>query len=405
VRPFNSATLASGLTTEALSARRSDPGFSALRVLRLSPAKGRLHRWSSASATVALALSLAGCGRQATTEEGEAEAVPTITAEVGKVARQDLVEALTVRGAIAAVPNQDVRISALVPGRVVAMNAAEGDSVAAGQVVAEIDPRPLEDQLRQAAAALSQAKAALENARLNLARTQRLLDRGIAAGKEVEDARNQEAAAQAGLDQAAAAVDTAQRQVARTKVTSPIAGQVVKRLASVGEQVDGTAAQPLLEVANLERVELAANVPAERLPSVRVGQRAEISVEGTDQRLTGEVIAIAPAVDPATNAATARIRVANPELLLKVGMFAQARVAIGERKGALTVPPSAIAKNESGEAAVYVVSNGVAQRTPVKVGLETPGAVELLSGVSEGQTVLTSAVHGLGERARLGKTS
>ena len=359
---------------------------------------------------VALALALsaaaAGCGRQAGTEEGEAEAVPTITADVGRVTRQDLVEGLTVRGAIAAVPNEDVRISSLVPGRVISMKAAEGDSVAAGQVVAELDPRPLEDQLRQATAAAAQAKAGLENAKLNLERTQRLFERGIAAGKEVEDARNQEAAAQAAVDQAAAALDTAQRQVTRTKVTSPISGQVVKRLVNVGEQVDGTASQPLLEVANLDRVELAANVPADRLPAVRVGQRAEIGIEGTDQRLTGEVVAIAPAVDPATNAATARIRVANPGRRLKVGMFAQARVAIGERKGALTVPPRRAAPRTRPASRLSTSSpTAVAQRTPVTVGLETPEAVELLSGVSEGQAVLTSAVHGLGEKAKLGKTS
>lgn len=354
---------------------------------------------------VILALTLTACGKAASSEEGEAAAVPTITADVGKVVRQDLVQALTVRGVIAAVPNEDVRISALVPGRVTAMKVAEGDPVRAGQLVAELDPRPLEDQQRQASAALSQARAALENARLNLARTQRLFERGIAAGKEVEDARSQEAAAQSAVEQAAAALDTAQRQVARTRVTSPIGGHVVKRLVSVGEQVDGTAGQPLLEVANLERVELAANVPAEHLPAVRVGQKADVSAPGSDERLPGEIVAIAPAVDPATNAATARIRVANPARLLRVGLYAQARVALSEHKGALTVPPSALARSDDGEAAVYVVANGVAQRTPVKVGLETPDAVELLSGVSEGQAVLTSAVHGLGEKARLGKTS
>ncbi len=86
-------------------------------------------------------------------------------------------------------------------------------------------------------------------------------------------------------------------------------------------------------------------------------------------------------------------------------MYAQARVGIGERKGALTVPPSAIAKNEDGEAAVYVVTGDTAQRTVVKVGLETSDAVEILSGVSDGQAVLTSGVHGLGEKAKLGKAS
>ena len=350
-------------------------------------------------------LLLPACAKKAE-EEGAAVEVPTITADVGKVTRQDLVERLLVRGTIAAVPNQDVRISSLVAGRIMMLRVAEGDAVAPGQVVAEIDPRPLEDQKRQAAAAVSQARAALENAKLNFDRTERLFKRGIAAGKEVEDARAQQAAAEAGVETALAALDTADRNLARTKVTSPIAGSVVKRLASGGEQVDGTAAQPLVEVAGLDTVELAANVPSEHLASVRVGQKVDITSDAYgDRAFAGTVIAIAPAVDPATNAALARIRVVNAGRLLKVGMYAQGRIAIGERKSALTAPPSAISKNEQGEAAVYVVSGDVAQRTPVKVGLETPEAVELLSGVSEGQSILTSAVHGLGEKAKLGKAS
>jgi RND family efflux transporter MFP subunit len=367
---------------------------------------GRAGRSFVAAACCLLLLVLSpGCAKKAEEEGGAAE-VPTIVAEVGHVARQDLVEGLVVRGTIAALPNEDVRISALVPGRVMMLKVAEGDTVSAGQVVAEIDPRPLEDQKRQAAAAVAQAKAALENARLNLERTDRLFKRGIAAGKEVEDARAQQAAAEAGLEAAAAAFDTADRQLTRTKVTSPIAGSVVKRLVSVGEQVDGTAAQPLLEVANLDVLEMAANVPSEHLGAIRQGQSVEISSDAYKERaFSGTVIAIAPAVDPATNTALTRIRVSNSGRLLKVGMYAQARVAIGQRKGALTVPPSAIARNEEGEAAVYVVSNGVAQRVPVKVGLETGGAVEILSGVSDGQSILVTGVHGLGEKAKLGKAS
>jgi len=367
-------------------------------------------RWSRPSGlligfTLTGLLFVSACAKQAT-EEGAAADVPTITADIGKVTRQDLVQRLVVRGTITALPNEDVRISALVPGRVMLLRVAEGDAVTAGQVVAEIDPRPLEDQKRQAAAAVAQSKAALENARLNLERNDRLFKRGIAAGKEVEDARAQLATAEAGLEVALAALDTADRQLSRTKVTSPIAGSVVKRLVSAGEQVDGTAAQPLLEVANLDVLELAANVPSEHLAAVHVGQPVDIGSDAyADRTFPGIVIAISPAVDPTTNAALARVRVTNTGRLLKVGMYAQARVAIGERKGALIVPPSAVAKNEEGEAAVYVVTNGVAQRTAVKVGLETSEAVEILSGVSDGQAILTSAVHGLGEKAKLGKAS
>jgi RND family efflux transporter MFP subunit len=339
-------------------------------------------------------------------DEGAAADVPTITAAVGKVARQDLVERLIVRGTIVALPNRDIKISAQVPGRVMMLTVAEGDAVAAGQVVAEIDRRPLQDQKRQADAAVTQAKAALENAKLNLERTDRLFKRGIAAGKEIEDARALQTTAEAGVETAMAALATADRQLTLSTVRSPIGGTVVKRLAGVGEQVDGTAAQPLLQVANVAVVELAANVPSEHLSAIHVGQTVEVVTDAyPDHVFPGEVIALAPAVDPQTNAALARVRVANASLLLKVGMYAQARVSVSERKGALTVPPSAITKDDEGEAAVYVVTNDLAKRTAVKIGLETSEAVEVLSGVTEGQAVLTSAVHGLGEEAKVGKAS
>jgi len=359
----------------------------------------------AASSAFLLAAFAGGLLAPSCTRSGDEEIVsadvPTISAETGTVVRRDLVEPLLARGAVAAPPNEDVKLASQVPGRVVAMSVAEGDSVRVGQVVAEIETPPLEDQQRQARAALAQAKAALENARLNLARTERLFERGIAAGKEVEDARAQGSSAEAALEQAEAALATADRQLARAHVRSPISGQVVKRFVGVGEQVDGSPAEPLLEVANVDKVEVAAHVTADHLGRVRVGQAAAVVSDAwPDRTFDGEVIAIAPAVDPATNAALVRIRVKNPERLLKVGMFAQARIALQVKKGVLVVPPSAVSKAEEGTA-VYVVSGEEAMRTPVKIGLETPEAVELVSGVKEGQKVLTSAIHGLGERAKL----
>jgi len=298
-------------------------------------------------------------------------------------------------------PNQDVKVGALVAGRVDSLSVAEGDWVKAGQIVAEIDPRPYTDQKRQAAAGVAQATSAVENARLNFERTERLFQRGIAAGKEVEDARAQRAAADAALEQAAATLETADRQLSRTHVTSPIAGQIVKRLVSVGEQVDGTAAEPIVEVANLDHVEIAAAIPADHLGRVGIGQRAEVTSDAYAGRaFEGEIIAIAPAVDSATNTALARICLANTGRLLKIGMFAQAQIGVSERKNVLTVPPSAVSKGEAA-AAVYVVSGAIATRTKVTLGLETSEAVEIASGLTEGQKVLTSAIHGLGERARL----
>ena len=342
------------------------------------------------------------CNRKpAEQEETKPPDIPTIVAETAKVTSLTIANELVVRGTIAAVANEDVKVSALVAGRVDSVTVAEGDSVQQGQVIAVLDRRPLDDQRRQSAAALDQARAQLENARLNLQRNQQLFDRGIAAGKEVEDAKTQMASAGAAVEQAAAALSTADRQVERVQVRSPIAGQVVKRMVSVGEQVDGTATQPIAEIANLDRVELAANVPADSLSRVKVGQLATVSSDAyRDRVFNGTVLAIAPAVDIATNAALVRIRISNADRLLKIGLFAEARVQLEQHVMALVVPLSALVRDDKG-AAVYVVTGDTAERTPVTVGIEKPDVAEILSGVRDGQTVLTSSVHGLGEKAKL----
>lgn len=367
--------------------------------------RGRAWRLFVRTVPACLVLILAACGGPThEDEEGAPAEVPTIVAEVAKVSRRTIDEELSVRGTLAALPNEDVKVSSLVPGRVLAVNVAEGDFVRQGQTVARIDPEPLRDQRRQAAAAVAAARAALENAQANLQRNQQLFDKGVAAGKELEDAKKELAAAQSGLEETTAAFDTAQRQVGRSEVQSPIDGQIVKRMVSGGEQVDGTAAQPILEVANLDRVELEANVPSGSLSRVQVGQLATLASDAyPGKTFLGSVVAIAPAVDPKTNAALVRIRVANAGHLLKVGMFAEARLRLASHTDALVVPPSAVVRGPDGSAAVYVVSGDLAQRTAVQVGIEKPDGYEILSGVQEGQTVLSSAVYGLGDKARLTK--
>lgn len=366
-----------------------------------------VHRSRSATWLTAAMLALAAataCSRGGEPEEpSDEQAVPTISATAAPIARRTVVSEIVVRGSITALPNEDVKVSAQVPGRVDALTVAEGDTVRQGQVIARIDTRTLLDQQRQAAAARQQASAQLENAQLNLVRNQQLFTRGIAAGKEVEDARMAVAQAQAALDQADAAGSTAALQIERASIRAPIGGQVVKRMISVGEQVDGTAAQPIVEIANLARVELAANVPALEIAHVAVGQTVRITTDAyPDRSFAGSVVALAPAVDPATNTTLVRVRIDNPDRLLKVGMFAEGHVQLEEHADALVVPAAALVR-DNGSAAVYVVSGDTATRREVTTGIEQDGLVELRSGVSDGESVLTSGVHGLGDSVKIAK--
>ncbi len=354
---------------------------------------------AGACALIAMAAALAACSR-GTSEEGAAGPVAQVT--VTKVARAAIVRTITVSGTIAALPNHDVRVGSLVAGRVAALPVAEGDRVTAGERIARIDDRPIRDQLQQAEAEGERARASLQNARSSRERNETLFDRGIAARKDLEDARMQESVAEASLRQAEAAVALARLQLDRTEIRSPLSGVVVRRFASVGEQVDGTEARPLVEVADLREVELLAGVPAAYLDRVRAGQTIEMSSDAIPGRaLRASVVAVSPAVDPATGIGLARVRLGNADGVLRLGMFLTARLPIETHEGALVVPPQSVYRDEEDRPRVYRVEGDAATAVPVVLGIETADRDEILSGVGEGDIVIRIGGYGLGASAKV----
>lgn len=345
----------------------------------------------------------AACSNKPESDEGAAKPADAVTeVTVTRVERADISSSLSVSGTVAALPNQDVRVSSLVPGRVARMMVAEGDRVRGGQILAKIDDRPLQDQAQQAEAAVEQARASVENARLNRDRNENLFQRGIAARKDLEDARTQASVNEAAVRQAEAALALARLQLSRSEVRAPLDGVVVKRLVSVGEQVDGTASQPLFEVANVSEVELFGNVPAVYLQRIRVGQTLRIATDAfPGKELAARVVAISPAVDPTTNVGLVRIRIANSSGLLRLGMYLAAQLPLETHAQALVVPPQAIYRNQEGRSLVYRVQGENAEAVPVKIGLETQERTELLEGVQAGDTVILTNGYGLGEHSKV----
>ncbi len=342
------------------------------------------------------------CSRQPIAEERDKSTSAVAEVTVTRVERADISSTLTVSGNVAALPNQDVRVSSLVAGRVAQMMVGEGDPVRAGQLLAKIDDGPYQDQMLQAEAGVAQAKANLENARLTRDRNETLFQRGIAARKDLEDARTQFGVNEAILRQAEAALSLAKLQITRTEVRSPLDGVVVKRLVSVGEQVDGTAAQALFEVANIREVELFGNVPATYLAKIHVGQTLQIKTDAVpDKEFPARVVAISPAVDPATNVGLVRIRIANGNGMLRLGNYLTAQLPLETHKQALVVPPKAVYRNQEGKTIVYRVQGENAEAAVVTVGLETSDRTELLSGVQAGDTVILTNGYGLGDHSKV----
>lgn len=345
-------------------------------------------------------LSLLACSKPPAGDEGadnsETPANTVVEVTLTKVVRGDISSNLTVSGTIAALPNQDVKVSALVPGRISAMLVAEGDKVKEGSVLAKIEDHSYRDQLQQAQASIDQANASLENAHLNQKREADLVQRGISARKDLEDAVMAERVAEASLKQAQSAVALARLQLSRTEVKTPLSGTVVKRLVSAGEQVDGTGAQPIFEIANTAEVELFGNVPAIYLQKIRVGQILPVQTDAfPNTDFSGRVVAISPAVDPTTNVGLVRIRITNAADRLRLGMFLTAQVPLETHKQALMVASAAVYRDAEGQPRIFRVHADKAEAVPVKLGIETHERVELLAGAEEGEVVVLSGAYGL----------
>jgi membrane fusion protein (multidrug efflux system) len=189
-------------------------------------------------------------------------------------------------------------------------------------------------------------------------------------------------------------------QLDRTQIRSPLTGKVAKRFVSVGEQVDGTAAQPIAEVAELSEVELLGNLPAMYLAKLRVGESLAIESDAfSAKKLSGRVVAISPAVDAATNVGLIRIRIPNSNGVVRLGMYLTAQIAVENHPNALTLPPEAVYRDEKGDPHVYRVEQNKATAADVKLGIQTKDRVEILSGVNEGDTVILSGGYGLTDQA------
>ena len=344
---------------------------------------------------LAFALALAACTSAKT--DGDAEPTGAVTVTLARVVRADVPDVVETAGTVEPPPGDDVKLGALVMGRLAQVLVAEGDRVAAGQLLARVDATQLRDAVRSAEASLAQARAQDLNAAGRLERAKKLFDAGIAARQEVDDAAAQAAATRSSVSAAEAAVSTAKNQLGRGELRAPFAGVVAHVFAAGGEPVDGSG-KPILEIARTKVLELRAPLPPAQSVRVHAGQRAELRVDGVEGRVfPATVIAVAPTIDPATGAAIARLRVDNADGALKGGVFARARIAADVHKNVLAVPLEALVRDEGATtpSAVETVDGGKARRRKVLLGYVAEHVAEVRSGVSEGESVIVQGAYAL----------
>ncbi|MFL5318736.1 MAG: efflux RND transporter periplasmic adaptor subunit [Myxococcaceae bacterium] len=339
-------------------------------------------------------------GTACKSREAEAPEAPPLHVAVTQVERRDLTLTAEVTGSIEAVPGMDVKLTSLSAGKLATMLVAEGDAVKKGQLLAELERAPLEDALQKAEADASDADAAAKNDAEKLRRAEELFKAGVSARQEVDDAKAQRAASDARNKSALAEVSTARRQLQHTRLEAPFDGLVAHVFSAPGEVVDPS--KPVIEVANVEQLELRANLPAAVLSRVQRGQSVRVVSDGAKEPAAGEVFAISPSVDPTTGAGVVRIRIASPGRL-HLGQVVRASIALEVHKQVSAVPVSALTRqdgaqggNAASQRAVTVVgADSRTQTVAVKTGAEEGGYVELEAGPEPGTLVVAGGGYSI----------
>jgi RND family efflux transporter MFP subunit len=334
-------------------------------------------------------VALTGCPREREEAKTSAPIVRVIT-----TVEEPLQERTPVAGVLTPLPGRDVKVGALVSGRVDRVFVGEGERVRAGQPLAHVEAGPLRDRLSETQAQRDQARAQLENARTRRERTERLWKDGISSRQEVDDARAAEVAAESAVRQATAVGGTATVQLDRATLRAPFAGVVAGILVPAGQPVEGNGV-PVVEVADPSELDLRAPIAAGKVGAVRLGQRAELTVDGVGA-FGGAVEAIAPLVDTVTNTVTVRVRVANGDGRLRAGQFARGALLGAEHQG-IAVPASAVLPGASGAAdtVALLLSDSTVGHRAVVLGAEVGDRLEVRSGLKAGERVIVAGGYAL----------
>lgn len=285
-------------------------------------------------------------------------------------------------------PQQSASILAETSGTVVSVSVAEGQAVSRGVALARIEDQAAAESLRSAQVAVQSAQTAVAVAERDAERTSRLAAAGALATRDAEVARAQVASVRAQLGLARSQLSTARDRAGNQNVVASTSGIVSEKNVSNGDVV--TPGTPLFTIVDLSTLQLEAAVRADALGQINPGFPVDLEVRGhPGQRFPGTISRIAPNVDPATGQVRIYVSLSNQGRRLVGGLFAEGTVRSVSRQG-LVIPIEAL--DESGSApAVLRVRNGVTERITVQLGVrnEAEGFVEILSGLSAGDTVLT----------------
>lgn len=281
-------------------------------------------------------------------------------------------------------------VSAQISGRVKAIYFDVGDRVSKGQVILRIDEREANQALAGSRAQLSQAEAALQNARLNYERSKQLFEQKFIsqaaldkAKSDYEVAKAQAAASEAGAEQSALAQSY-------TSVLAPYPGVVAARLVELGEMV--TVGKPLMTGFDPSQLRVIASVPQEKLKDIGSHPVVTVEVPSLERWIKAASVTVQPSADVRTHSTQVRVDLPANQANLYPGMFVRTHFVVGKEKK-LLIPNSAVV-HRSEVVAVYVVDEkDVPHLRQVRLGeVNEQNEIEVLAGLNIGERVARDAV-------------
>lgn len=349
---------------------------------------GRILRSGLITLLFSVAALFAGCGADETA--GEAGTKRTTPVTTSPVVRGTIQTSMHLTGTIQ--PDRESFIGPKVGGRIEAFFADTGDFVKQGAPLLQLEKIRFELDLREAEAALVEARKDLANLESTLQRNRRLFETGVLGKQTLDDTVTNAELARAREASARARAERARLDLRDTTLHAPFTGFVVERRMNAGEVYSAAPGEYVFHLVDTSTVIVELEVIETKKQYITVAQTVEVSVDAIPGATrTGTVTVINPLVDPASRKFLVKVSIPNESLELEPGMFARVRVPEQTRENALLVPVRAIAERAERRLA-FVDENGTAREREVEIGLVTPEQAEILSGLREGENVIVDGL-------------
>jgi multidrug efflux system membrane fusion protein len=330
-----------------------------------------------------------------------APAPPTVPIVAATVAQHDVPIYLTGVGTVIAY-NTDV-VRAQIQGQIISINFTEGQTVHAGDLLAQIDPRPYQALIDQYTANLERDQAQLINAQANLTRYTTLGDKGWATPQLLETQKAQVGELQAAVKADQALIDAANVELSYTRLTSPIDGVVGIRQIDVGNIISPSTANGLVVVTQLDPISLIFTLPETVLPQLQQQQqktRTALAVFAYNQDDTalldkGELGLVNNEILQTTGSIQLKANFANKLRRLWPGQLVNARLLVDTRHNGLTVPAGVVQQGPTGPYAFVVNPDGTVAIRQVKVAQISDGQALIDSGLQANEQVVVDGQYKL----------